>query len=310
MFCLIAFMVIQAKAFAFDKNVSSSLNHYILAVMYDRLGKIDQAIEEYKKALKTDSKSLIIHLNLATTYIKDNKLDQAIEELNACINIDSEAVEPHAILALLYSLQNKLELATGQYEEALKNASKLQPKNIDIYKSLGIVYLQQKKYKEAENIYSLILGLSNTDAESHFYLGTVYYELHNKEKSEKELKKALELKPDYDEALNYLGYCYVEDNKNLDQAEVMIKKALGIKPDSGAYVDSLGWLYFKRGKIKEALKELERAAKLLEDPEIYKHLGQAQFKMGDIENAKLNWQKSLKLNPKQDDLRAQLEKLK
>jgi Tfp pilus assembly protein PilF len=124
------------------------------------------------------------------------------------------------------------------------------------------------------------------------------------------LKKALELKPDYDEALNFLGYLYVEEDKNLEEAEILIKKALEISPNNGAYIDSLGWFYFKKGKFKEALAELQKASSLFEDPVIYDHLGDAYFKLNDAANAKLNWEKSLKLDPKQVKVKEKLNKNK
>ena len=40
----------------------------------------------------------------------------------------------------------------------------------------------------------------------------------------------------------------------------MIRKALQEDPDSFAYLDSLGWVLFKRGKVKEALEPLKKAA--------------------------------------------------
>jgi tetratricopeptide (TPR) repeat protein len=277
--------------------------------MYDDLGDIDKAIQEYKRALKIDYANSIIHLNLAASHIKKNEISEAINELNLAVKFDPEAVEPHAILALLYFSQNKVELATSEYETALKNASLLNPKNIDIYKNLGVVYLQQKKFKDAQNTYRLILDLAPQDASAHFYMANIYDELKDRPAAEKELKKALELSPDYHEALNYLGYLYVEENKNLDQAEAMIKKALEMEPNNGAYIDSLGWLYFRQGKFKEALKELERAIVLLEDPVIYDHLGDAYLKMQDIEKSRDAWQKSLKLKPEQEKVQKKLEVL-
>ena len=305
-FCLLIFLSINTKAFAFDKKESATLSHYIMAAMYEQLGDIDTAIQEYKKALKTDNKSSVIHINLASLYIKKNEIPKAIEELNLTVKLEPEAVEPHAILALLYSSQNQPDLATSEYEIALKNASKREPNNIDIYKTLGAIYLQQKKFKEAESTYRLILGLSPDDAQAHFYLGSIYEELKDRPRAIAELKKSLQLNPDYHEAMNYLGYLYVEENQNLNAAETMIKKALTMQPDSGAYVDSLGWLYFKQGKLPEAIKELEKAASLMEDPVIYGHLGDAYFKIGDTANAKLNWQKSLKLDAKQDKIKEKL----
>lgn len=308
-FCLGVFLLIKTPAQALDKRFSFALSRYILAKTYEGLGDIDTAIEEYKKALKADYKSSTIHLGLASNYIKKNQIPKAIEELNLSAKFDPEAVEPHAILSLLYSAGNQPALAEAEYEIALINASKLQPQNIDIYKGLGAIYTQQRKFKEAQNVYNLILDLSPNDAEAHFYLGHIYYESKNKEKALMELKKAIELKPDYHEALNYLGYLYVEENRNLVQAEGMIKKALELDPDNGAYIDSLGWLHFKKGKVKEAIKELERASSLLEDPVIYEHLGDAYFKIEDIQNAKVNWEKSLKLDPNQDKVKEKLERL-
>jgi len=281
-----------------------------MAVINEDLGNIDTAIQEYKKALTSDYQSSIIHLRLASSYIKNNNLSSAIEELQLAVKLDPEAVEPHAILGFLYSSQGKSILATSEYEAALKNASKLQPQNIEIYKNLGAVYLRQKKFKEAENIYRLIIDLSPADSEAHFYLANIYDELKNREAAKVELKKALALNPDYDEALNYLGYVYAEEGKNLGQAEIMVKKALEISPDNGAYVDSLGWIYFKQNKLKESVKELIRAVSLVEDPVIYDHLGDAYFKLNDKANAKLNWQNSLKLDPQQDKVKEKLEKIK
>ena len=127
--------------------------------------------------------------------------------------------------------------------------------------------------------------------------------------AEAQLKRALELKPDYPEALNFLGYLYVEQGRNLDEALKLIKKALEAEPGNGAYIDSLGWFYFKKGDFKQALKELEKASALLEDPIIYDHLGDTYFKVKDMQNARINWEKSLKMNPEQQKIQEKLKKI-
>jgi Tfp pilus assembly protein PilF len=307
--CLALLFLANTKVNGLDKKTSFTLSHYIMGVFHEDLGDIDEAIQEYKKALKVDDENLIIHLNLASSYIKKDDTAKAIAELRLASSIDPEAVEPFALLALLYSSKNELNLAASAYEKALKNASKLQPKNIDIYKSLGLVYLQQKEFKEAENTYRLITDLSPDDAQAHFYLANVYNELKKRDLTEKELRCALELNPDYHEALNFLGYLYVEEDKNLDEAEAMIRKALEFQPHNGAYLDSLGWYYFKKGQYDEALKELQKASSLLEDPVIYDHLGDTYLKFKDTENAKINWEKSLKLSPEQEKVKEKLEKI-
>jgi len=308
--CFLAFLlIVVSKGYALEKKASATLSHYIMAVIYDDLGQAEKAIQEYKEALRTDYENAVIHLNLSVSYIKSNQLDKASEELNIAIKLDTEAVEPHAILALLYSLQNKTEESNQEYELALKNASKINPKNIEIYRNLGELYLQQNKLKAAEGMYKIVLDFSADDAGAHYYLANIYESLGDKKKAEEELKKCIKIKPDYHEALNYLGYFYVERNYNIAQAEKLIKKALELSPENGAYIDSLGWLYFKKGNFTQAKKLLIQAIDLVKDPVIYDHLGDLYFKLGEADKAKIYWQDSLKLDSQQLKVKEKIENL-
>ena len=44
--------------------------------------------------------------------------------------------------------------------------------------------------------------------------------------------------------LNYLGYSWIDQNRNLKQGLALIEKAVRQKPDDGYIVDSLGWAYY------------------------------------------------------------------
>ena len=304
-----ALAVSSAQALDIDKEHSQGLSHYIMALYCQDLGDIEMAIQEYRKALENDAESSLLHLNLAAAFIKNNEIPSAILELKQSADLDPEAVEPHVILALVYTTQNKTDLATQEYALALKNAAKLEPQNIEIYKSLGVLYLQQAKLREAEGIFKIVSGLAPLDEEAHFYLGSIYYDLKDYPAAEKEFKAAIKLKSDYHEALNYLGYFYLEQNRNIDKAGRLIKKALGLDPENGAYLDSLGWYYFKKGDLKEALSQLEKAASFLNDPVIYEHLGDVFIKLGNRQGARLNWEKSLKLDSTQGLVKEKLLQL-
>ncbi len=288
------------------KEDTRSLSHYIIAGYYQGQGDLERAVREYKKAIAIDPQSSWLHLNLASAFIQKDKMEEAVVELKKSIELDPEAVQPHALLALVYANQEKTDLATAEYILALENHVKFEPQNLDTYRGLGAIYLQQNKLKQAEGIFKLILNLSPLDAEAHFFLGNIYYNLKDYPSAEKELKSAIKLRADYHEALNFLGYFYLEQDKNIDPAGAMIKKALEIEPENGAYLDSLGWFYYKKGRFPEALNYLEKAASFLSDPVIYDHLGDVFLKLGDLEQAEINWQKSLKLNSQQEAVKAKL----
>jgi len=310
---LAAGLLITASAgsilFASDRRGEPALSHFIMGTLCDDLGDPNEAIKEFRKALAIDTEASQIRVNLAISLIKDNKQAEAEKELKQAIKSDPKLVEPHAILAILYSVQDKADLALSEYESALKCASSLNPKDIEIYQGLGSLYLKQNKLKEAESTFNIISSLAPNDPKAHFYLGAVYEEMKKFDLCEEELKKALQLDPDYHEALNFLGYEYVEWNRDLKEAERLINKAIRLDPDNGAYIDSLGWLYYKKGKVKEASKLLEKASSLMEDPVIYDHLGDVYFKLKETDKAKLNWQRSLKLDEKQEKVKEKLNLL-
>ena len=310
---LAAALLIAASAgsilFASDKAGNPALSHFIMGTLCDDLGDVDEAIKEFRKALLIDGEVPQIRINLAISLIKNNKQAEAEKELKRAVKSDPEAVEPHAILAILYSVQDKADLAISEYESALKCASKLNPKDIGIYQGLGALYLKENKFKEAESTFRAISVLTPSDPKAHFYLGAVYQEMKRFDLCEEELKKALKLDPDYHEALNFLGYEYVEWGRDLNEAQNLINKAIQLDPDNGAYIDSLGWLNYKKGNIQEAKKLLEKASSLMEDPVICDHLGDVYFKLKEFDKAKLNWQKSLKLDEKQEKVKEKLDSL-
>ncbi|MDD4908902.1 MAG: tetratricopeptide repeat protein, partial [Candidatus Omnitrophica bacterium] len=264
---------------------------------------------EYKQVLRYDYHSPLVHLRLAACYIKDGSFDNSIDEAKIVVKLDPDALEPHALMALAYSLEQKLDLAADEYEETLRKASKSNPENIQIHKSLGEMYFWRKNFDAAEKVYKLILQISPNDAQAHFYLGLIYEEQAKMKDAIEEFKAAIKNDPNYAEALNSLGYVYAEGGVNLDEAKKLIEKALLLDVDNAAYVDSLGWVYFKKGMYDEALKHLEHAAGLLDNPVIYDHLGDVYLKKGLADKAKESWSKSLELDKEQDAVQKKLEQL-
>ncbi len=98
-------------------------------------------------------------------------------------------------------------------------------------------------------------------------------------------------------ANNDLGYLWADAGKNLDRAESMVREALKSDPDNLSYVDSLGWALFKRGKVKEAVVLLKRAAtsKGTSDATLWDHYGDALLKSGDRPGAAAAWRKAVEI---------------
>lgn len=305
------FLILSRVVFArdYDQKASRAMSHYLMAGVYETQEEFDKAVSEYKRALSLDYTNAIVHLRLGSVYIKMKEFDSAIKELNLAIKYDPDILESYFLLTLIYSMQNKHDLAVKEYEKFLTNATRLDPKNIELYNKLGQIYFEQDNLEAAEKIYRNIIKLSPKNTKARHFLGTIYEKQGRFKEAIEEFKILVDLNADNHLALNALGYLYAVEGINLDQAEVMIKKALEFEPNNAAYIDSLGWIYFKKGMIDLAVRELERAVSISEDPVILEHLGDSYFASGELEKAQTNWNKALELDPSRIDIKKKIEKL-
>jgi tetratricopeptide (TPR) repeat protein len=204
-------------------------------------------------------------------------------------------------------LQLGLTLAeTGKVKEAREHLLALiasDPKDIRSYLAYGSVLSEAKDYAAmAENYDRAVEIIGPNPARNHwsvfFQRGIAYERLKKWEKAEPNFHKALELNPDQPQVLNYLGYSWVDMNRNLQEGLEMIKKAVELRPDDGYIVDSLGWAYYRLGRFEEAVVELERAVELRAgDATINDHLGDAYWRVGRKLEAKYQWKRALASEP-------------
>lgn len=200
-------------------------------------------------------------------------------------------------------------------KQILDQLAAKEPENIRPLDALGNILRSHKRYKEALEYYDRAIALIKKPTLrhwSHFYSRGVSYErIKRWDKAEVDLKKALELNPNQPLILNYLGYSWVDQSKNLKQAMELIRKAVKLKPNDGYFVDSLGWAHYRLAKYEEAVKYLERAVELRpDDPVINDHLGDAYWRAGRRNEAKFQWFQAKSLNPDKETLEKIRHKLK
>ena len=103
---------------------------------------------------------------------------------------------------------------------------------------------------------------------------------------ETRLRKLIALRPDGAQGYNALGYSLADRNIRLGEARQLIEKALQLAPQDPFILDSMGWVLYRQGDLDGALKHLERAHSLREDPEIAAHLGEVLWTLGRHEEAR------------------------
>jgi len=215
-------------------------------------------------------------------------------------------------MARISELQLGLALAQGgKSDDALKHLKALinsDPKDIRSYLAYGNVLSQAKNYQAMAENYDKaveIIGPVPTKVDWNiFYQRAIAYERLKKwDIAEPNFKKALELNPDQPQVLNYLGYSWVDMNRNLDEGLAMIQKAVDARPDDGYIVDSLGWAYFRLNRFDDSVRQLERAVQLeAGDVTVNDHLGDAYWRVGRRLEAVYQWNRAITYKPEEADL--------
>lgn len=189
------------------------------------------------------------------------------------------------------------------YENAeilLKSLALEAPENYQVLLDLGDVLRMQDKSEEAIRYYEEAIEKMPEDASQrwvlYYALGVAYESNKQWSQAEQNLTKALELSQNNYLVLNYLGYSWLKQGKNIEQAFGMIVDAYNQLPTDGHITDSLGWAFYQLGMYDKSIEYLEKAAEL--EPAnalINDHLGNAYWQGGRKNEARFQWQHALTL---------------
>jgi tetratricopeptide (TPR) repeat protein len=201
--------------------------------------------------------------------------------------------------------QAEMMAQTGDADGAWRELRALQRTSEDslqLRQSLAQVAVEREDYRAAAKEYAAVQALlpvntaANVRASVLFARGAALERQGNKTAAAELLQEALALDPENASIMNYLGYMWVEQNKNLVEAYALLQKAHALAPDDGAITDSLGWAYYQKGAYSTALTYLQQALDLEpSSPEIWDHTGDALAKLGKQAEAVRHWQRALDL---------------
>ncbi len=192
--------------------------------------------------------------------------------------------------------------------EALAALEEVYPDDVSAPIAIGDLMRRAERYEEARDAYDramVIIGEPQERYWSLFYARGVCHErIGDWEKAEADLKQALEFRPDQAHVLNYLGYSWIEQGRNLTEAREMIEKAVELRPEDGYITDSLGWVEYRLGDYESAVKTMERAVELTPtDPVINDHYGDTLWSVGRKLEARFQWRRAQSFDPEEQELR-------
>jgi tetratricopeptide (TPR) repeat protein len=220
--------------------------HYTLAHMYEeqvtvygRSELANKAMDEYRLAIEADPSSEFLTSGLAELYVKTGRIRDAVLQAQDILKRDPNNLEAHKLLGRIYlrslgdmpgsgngnGSDNVLKLAIEQYEQIVK----IEPDKVD----------------------------------DHLLLGRLYRLNNDLQKAENELKIAVKLDPDSEEAVTTLSLLYSDEGDTTHALEV-----LSSIPDTGRSAKlyaALGATYEQRKDYKNAIDAYKHAIQLDRD---------------------------------------------
>ena len=253
------------------------------------------------------------YVQIVENYFDTNKLDNA-KLLLGKIDDNDKIYNWFKLkkLSQIISENNSDEEALVFIEKKFNNY-KNPPVNILL--DMGNIYKRNNKFKKSIGIYSNVLDQldqnSNIYAEILYRRGGSYERIGEHLKSDEDLIKSLNIRPNDPYVMNYLAYGWLDRNYKIEDAINMLEKAYKQKVDDPYIIDSVGWGYFLTNNYVSAEKYLQRALRLMpRDPIVNDHYGDVLWKLNRRIQARYYWQSAFESDYADDDLKNKIsEKL-
>jgi tetratricopeptide (TPR) repeat protein len=301
-----------------DRNDPGALNN--LGVLYFRKGVYDEAIKQFKEALKIDPRFELARENLLYLFSETKVEDPDVSRWKKEVDEDPANVE--ALLRLGVSYQNM-----GWLDEASDTLGQVVEKNPGHYMArihFGSVLKAQGLYQQAlEHFLSAAENVSKS-AVFHTDLGEIYYNLGRTDEAISELRTAIKIDADYWRSHFLLSFAFGDIGHYQDALEES-RIASKLNPSfqnteanlalsdssseggrsSGQDIPSLestaftlGTAYRERGYLKEALKEFRKALQDMQEKDrVYIEMAKVHIAEKEDAEALVFLLKALEENP-------------
>ena len=235
---------------------NDAVTHYDLALALKYSGTPAQAVLEFQSALKLKPKWAEAHYGLGAAYFDLHDAAAAIKELKIAVTLEPANVEAHRLLARIYSKQNDAQDAVRELRSAL--AAK---PSAELYLDLGLAEAQLGNADAAARELRRALQLDPRYANAHMMLGVILRRQGDHAGALAQFRKAAELAPDDPEAQFNLGKeLKAEGDKT--GAIAAFRRAIELKPDYEQAHYNLGLTLHAQGENAEAKKELSEVSGL------------------------------------------------
>ena len=235
------------------RNLEALVN---LGVVYATMGRFDDAIASYKKALEISYLSAPVHLNLALAYYKAGRCAEAIPEFASVLEAN-----PDTLNALVLKADCHLQL--GEFQRAIGLLEPVADAHKDeavVNYVLGMAFLQNKQMDRGAIYLDRILKQGDS-AEAHVLMGVAKRAAGEFAEAAEEFRKAVALNGTLPVAHSLFGQAALSTGDR-ETARTAFQQELAISPNDFESNLYLGVILKEDREFDAARKHIDRAMTL------------------------------------------------
>lgn len=228
-----------------------------LGLIYGRQGQFEAATREFQDILRHAPDFYAVRANLGVVYYQLGRTADALNEIERVIKDHPDYTVAHYNLATLLHKENRLDEAIAEYREALR----IWPAYAEARTDLALLYQQTGRAPDAVAELRTAVRLTPTYAPAHYNLGNLLMEQGAVDEAIGELRAAVQLDPRSADSRNNLGIAYAQ-RRMPDEAIQAFQEAIRIMPSHPDAHYNLGLVHQGKGEIEQALRQYEQALAL------------------------------------------------
>jgi tetratricopeptide (TPR) repeat protein len=255
---------------AIDADPTSAYLTSGLAELYNKIGRIRDAVVEAQDLIKRNPNNLEARRLLGRIYLRslgdmqagsgsESILKLAIEQYEQIVRLQPDSMDDHLLLGRLYRLNNDLQKAESEF----KTAVKLQPDSEEAVTTLAYLYNELGDTARAAQVLS---SVPNTERSAKLYsaLGYTYEQQKEYKNAIEAYRHAIELDRDNLDAIRGLAQNLLNDGQ-ADAALEQYKVIADANPEDAQTYVRIAEIYRKQGKFDLALEHLKKAETMVQD---------------------------------------------
>ena len=237
--------------------------HYYLANILQDLGRDEEAVKSYQKAMKINPDFPGAYYNIGTILKEKGDSDEALIYFQKALELDPACADVYNSIGVIYQSKGRIDDALACYQKALDT----DPRFAMAYYNLGNALFGKGSFDDAIACYRNALQLYPKYAKVYCGLGLAFQEKGEFDAAIEHYHTALRLNPEFSEASNNLGRVF-QAKGQLDSAGVYYRRAIELKPDDPIPFHNLvfSMLYDSSYNAEAIFLEHKEFARRFEEP--------------------------------------------